>query len=602
MNAPAPNGGAPARLGGLRGYLRLFVRAAPFALPFWDKLLLRIGITQANAFIAVFGVIAIQRAVDDGLRSGSARTFYTWSGASAALGLLTLVLMWIYGTMVMYVGMRVEVAMKRVVFDRMLRLGMQYHQAHPVGETLFRINKDTALASDLVGNSIPEISERFLAILTTVALAAALRPFVLLLILAYLAAYLLYSLFVVGLMYRFQRVFLVSVQNVTAVLQEILNIFPLTKAFTRERAELRRYTAALARQARAAISFFSSEMLWQHGGAAISAVWFVVSFNGICGYLTIRGVLTIGEWISTQALIVAVNVPIYQLIWSIQRLRVSAVPVQRVFQTLDLPLSDVRAGRRQLEKASGEIEFRNVTFRYSADGPDVIHDLSFKVGAGRKAAIVGPSGAGKTTVFNLLLRLHEPTSGAIFVDGRDLRDLDPDSYLRWVGVVLQDSFLFSASLRDNILFGNPWATAEQLQRAVSRAGLEATVRSLASGLDTVLLEGGDLSAGQKQRISVARAIVREPRFLLLDEATSLLDMATEVAILQQLASIEEGTTRLVIAHHLHTVADADEILVMDRGQCVQRGRHAHLAASDGLYRRLAEAEEKRHRANEDVAT
>lgn len=588
-------GGPQYALGGIRGYVGLLRKITPVVLPYWDKLLLRVVITQANAFISVFGVIAIQRSIDDGIRLNDARTFFVWAGTGAVLGLLVLIQYWVYGTMVMYVAMRVELDLKRSVFGRLMEMALAFHQSRPIGENLFRTNRDTLLSGDLVGNALPEIAEKFFAIATMMTLVLVLRPFILVLVLGFFVAYLVYSMCIVTIMFRFQHVFLLNLQKVTATLQEILSLFPVSKAFSRERYDIRRYFAALVDQARAAISFSVSDVFWQQGGILISSVWFVIAYNGFCGYLTIRGVLTLGEWISTAALLVAVNLPIYQLIWSIQRLRVSAVPVQRVFETLDLapeisPSPDVR----HLRDPRGEIEFSRVSFRYRPEGPDVLQDLSFTVQPGQKLAIVGVSGAGKTTIFNLLLRLYQPTAGSIRIDGHDLRDLDLDSYLGCVGVVLQENFLFSASLRDNILFGNIHATEDQLHDAVDRAGLWPTIRALPEGLDTVLLEGGNLSMGQKQRIGIARALIREPKILLLDEATSLLDPRTEQRILKQLAEIEQGRTRLMIAHHISSVEDADEILVMQDGRCVQRGPHTELISSDGPYVDLWAAEKKRH--------
>ncbi len=281
--------------------------------------------------------------------------------------------------------------------------------------------------------------------------------------------------------------------------------------------------------------------------------------------------------------------------WTVQRLRVSAVPVQRVFETLDLGCTIQPAKNAiRLRDVRGQIDFSGVSFRYRPEGPDVLKDVSFTVRPGQKVAIVGLSGAGKTTIFNLLLRLYEPTAGSIRVDGHDLRDLDLESYLANVGVVLQENFIFSASIRDNILFGNINASEEELNDVVGRAGLWSTIRALPRGLDTVLLEGGNLSMGQKQRIGIARTLIRDPKILLLDEPTSLLDPRTEEDILAQLASIEEDKTRLMIAHHISFVGEKDEILVMHEGRLVQRGLQAELSTSDGPYKSLCTADRRRH--------
>jgi len=598
-------GGAELSLGGIHGYFNLFKRITPYVLPLWDKLFLRVVITQANAFMAVFGVIAVQRAVDDGLRQHNASAFFLWAGTGACLGLLHLVFMWIYATMVMYVIMRVDLNLKRKIFNHVQSMALRFHQSRPIGENMYRINSDTTASGDLVGNSLPEIIERFFSIGTTVTLVLVLRPFVLMLIMVQFFLFFFYSQFVVTYMYRFQALLRRSQQNVTAMLQEILNAFPISKALSRQRHDIRRYFGRLADQARATVAFFVSESFWFQGmepAGLLYLWWLAIAYYGVCGYFVIKGYLTVGEWISLLALILAVYVPMRQLIWSVQRLRVSAVAVQRIFQTLDLePEIQDLPGSTKLDTTRGEIEFSHVYFRYHPDGPDVLKDLSFKVEPGKKLAIVGVSGAGKTTIFNLLIRLCDPTKGSILVDGRDLRTVELESYLDTVGVVLQDTFLFSASVRDNILVGDIHASEERLNDAIERAGLSSTVAALPEGLDTVLLEGGNLSMGQKQRIAIARALVRNPKILLLDEATSLLDPVTEERILRQLAEIETGRTRLVIAHNISSVQDADEILVMDQGVCVQRGRHRDLLSEDGPYRRLWLAEKEKHIEDEDCA-
>jgi ABC-type multidrug transport system fused ATPase/permease subunit len=239
----------------------------------------------------------------------------------------------------------------------------------------------------------------------------------------------------------------------------------------------------------------------------------------------------------------------------------------------------------------GEIVFDHVHFRYTPDGPDVIRDLSFRVAPGQKLALVGPSGSGKTTALSLVMRYYDPTRGQVLIDGVDLRTVQSRSYRDHVALVLQENFIFSGTIRNNILFGNARATSDQVDDAVALSGLADLVRDLPAGLDTVLTEGGNLSGGQKQRVALARAVIRDPRFLYFDEATSALDPQTERAILAHLARIEEGRTRIVVAHNIASIRDADQILVLDRGRMVQCGTHEALLAEPGPYQRMWNAEE-----------
>jgi len=201
-------------------------------------------------------------------------------------------------------------------------------------------------------------------------------------------------------------------------------------------------------------------------------------------------------------------------------------------------------------------------------------------------AIVGPSGAGKSTVVNLLLRLHDPAAGQVLVDGHDLRDLRVSSYQQQVGLVMQETYLFGGTIAENLLFINPHATREEMDRATRLAGIYDWIMAQPNGYDQDLSEGASLSVGQKQRLGIARAILRDPRILILDEPTSSLDSRTEEQIVETLREVSRGRTTFMISHRLNTVADADEILVMEHGCIVQRGRHEDLIRGPGVYREL----------------
>lgn len=587
----------PPRIGGLRGFLALAFRFFPFALPYWDKLLLRILYKQANALIGILGAAATIRIIDGGILAGDARTFFIWSAIKIVLTAHILVHITIYANIFHYVNFRLNLKFKRLMFDHVQRMMLRFHQKRPIGENMYRVNSDTEAATDFGANAVLEPVERVVEIATYAGLLVALNPTVAALLGAYLGAYFLYSHFIVGKMYLAQQHMRRAEQAVSALLQEIYSAFAASKSFSRERTERRRYLRRLARVMRTRFRFFGWLAAWMEGGDLIREVLIVqVAHLGFCGWLVITGKLTLGEFLAIMEMINLVSGPLIALIATIQRLRVAAVPAQRMLETLDFVPSVLDApGAPDMAAPQGEIRFENVRYAYTEGGRDVLHDLSFTIQPGRKTAIVGVSGAGKTSIFNLLMRYADPHSGRVLVDGHDLKQIRRDSYIRHVGIVLQENFLFSATIRDNLLIGNPDADEEQLQRAIELAGLGPTIDALPDGLDTMLLEGGNLSAGQKQRIGIARAVLRDPKFLFLDEATSSLDPATEKEILAQLRKVEAGRTVLVIAHHLNTVRTADEIIVMEDGRLAQQGRHEDLIKDDeGAYARLWRAEESKH--------
>jgi ABC-type multidrug transport system fused ATPase/permease subunit len=583
------------KLGGIRGFCRILWRIVPYVLPYWDKVLLRVIIAQCTAVLTVIGAITIQRAVDEGLRRGNASAFCLWSAASICIAVVTIVFWWSYVTMASYVMMRLDLTLKRRVFSHVQRMALHFHHIRPIGENMYRISNDAAASAPFVGNTLSELGERVLALITVLSLVLALNPLILLLLAVYILAYLLYSQVVVGLVSRYWGLVRANQQDLLALLQEILTIFPMSKALSRQRHDITRYFHRMAVLARSVISYFVAENLWGQGGLFLQYIWTQIAYFGICAYLVVRGGMSVGEFIALQALIPSVLWPLQNLIWSLQNIRISAVPILRLFQTLDME-PEIREAPRahHLHVPHGAVEFERVHFRYESRSPYAVRDLSFRLEPGKKLAILGVSGAGKTTIFNLLMRLADPSSGRVLIDGRDLREIALESYLRHTAVVLQDNFLFSATIRDNILFGNERATPEQLNDAIDRAGLWPTIHALPDGLNTVLLEGGNLSMGQKQRIAIARAVIRNPKFLFLDEATAALDPITEDEVLAQLAEIEGGRTRIVISHHVSSVRDADEILVMENGACVQRGKHDELMRVDGPYRSLWAAEAEKH--------
>jgi subfamily B ATP-binding cassette protein MsbA len=265
---------------------------------------------------------------------------------------------------------------------------------------------------------------------------------------------------------------------------------------------------------------------------------------------------------------------------------ITLASAERVFEFLDQPSSEIDGPGEQDARFEREVVFDRVSFRYD-DGDFVLSEVSFRLSKGKVLALVGPSGAGKTTAADLLPRFYDPTSGQILMDGVPLTSLRRGSLRRLMGVVSQDTVLINDSVRANIAYGSPNATKEQVEAAARAANAAAFIETLPHGYDTVLGERGTrLSGGQRQRIAIARALLRDPPILILDEATSALDTESERLVQQAIARLMRARTVLVIAHRLATVRDADEIVVLDAGQVVQRGTHEELLRTGGLYRRL----------------
>src|SRR5438876_547611 len=261
---------------------------------------------------------------------------------------------------------------------------------------------------------------------------------------------------------------------------------------------------------------------------------------------------------------------------------------QRIFEYMDLPVTiGQKPQALHLEQAHGQVQFDQVTFRYGSSDRPAIKDVSFTIEPGQLAALVGPTGAGKTTITSLLPRFYDPQLGAIRLDGNDVRDLSLESLGRQIGMVFQDTFLFHASIRDNLLYAKPGATEAEMIAAAKAAYIHDFIAGLPDGYDTVVGERGHrLSGGEKQRLAIARVILRDPRIVILDEATSHLDSVSEHHIQAALADLLRGRTALVIAHRLSTVLAADTILVLDQGRLVDQGTHTALLARGGLYAEL----------------
>jgi ABC-type multidrug transport system ATPase subunit len=308
---------------------------------------------------------------------------------------------------------------------------------------------------------------------------------------------------------------------------------------------------------------------------------------GVGGYLVMDGQLTIGTLLAFIGLLPSLFQPIAALSGVAQTVQQASGALDRVSELLDEPVTiDDKPGAVPLDPLAHDLRLDDVTFGYEPGQP-VLHDLTLTIPAGANVAFVGPSGSGKSTVVNLLLRFYDPDQGRVLLDGRDLREVTVDSVRRQIGLVFQDTFIFDSTVRENIAIGRPDATDAEVADAARAAQLTSYIDALPAGYDTVLGERGvRMSGGQRQRLAIARALLRDPRILILDEATSALDPHTEAEIQETLAAAATGRTTISITHRLTSATSADRIFVLDQGRLVEEGTHADLVDAAGLYQRL----------------
>ena len=375
--------------------------------------------------------------------------------------------------------------------------------------------------------------------------------------------------------------------EMTSHLHEVLNGMRIVSGFAREEEEADRFRSKQSEIVKISLTghrlgiglWLSAEFLSSLG--LVTLIWFG-------GRAVFAGRITIGTLTAFYAYVGMLLSPVVKVAIVNNSFQEAAASFERIHRLLALePQVRQRPQAISVGRLEARVKFDGVSFAYEK-GREVLHDINLDVGAREVVALVGPSGSGKTTLINLLLRFYDPREGAVLIDGIDLRDFDLKSYRSQIAMVLQDDYLFDASVRENILYGRPQATEEEVIRAAQRARAHAFIQELPQGYATRIGERGiTLSYGQRQRISIARALLRDPALLILDEATSAVDSITERSIVEEAyRDLMRGRTTFIIAHRLSTIAGADRILVMDNGRFTESGTHSALLERRGLYAKL----------------
>ena len=377
--------------------------------------------------------------------------------------------------------------------------------------------------------------------------------------------------------------------------------YETVKYFGNEDHEARRFDSSMARYEKAAVRTYSSLGVLNSGQAVIFTVGMVVCMLLAARDVT-QGALTIGGFVMINAILIQLYMPLNFMGMVYREIKQGLIDVETMFALLhEKPEIVDRPGAEPLRVSQGDIRFENVSFAYDPDRP-ILKKVSFEVPAGKMVAIVGPSGAGKSTIARLLFRFYELTRGRILIDGQDIRDVTQGSLRAAIGMVPQDTVLFNDTIAYNIRYGKPAAMEAELREAARLAQIHDFIVTLPQGYDSLVGERGlKLSGGEKQRVAIARTILKAPPILMLDEATSALDSHTEKDIQDALERVARERTSLVIAHRLSTVVQADNIIVLDRGKIVEQGTHLELLGKGGLYASLWERQREADEARERLA-
>ncbi len=392
--------------------------------------------------------------------------------------------------------------------------------------------------------------------------------------------------------------------SMSKAVDSLLN-YETVKYFNAEQLEVSRYDRAMARYANAATRTYTS-LAWLNFGQAVIFSIGMIACMGLSVWGILAGQQTVGDFVMINALMMQLSIPLNFIGTLYREIKQSLVDIEHMFAVIDVPAEVIdKPGAPDLKIDTAVVTFENVSFGYDPDR-QILNNVSFTVPAGRTVAIVGPSGAGKSTISRLLFRFYDVGSGRILIDGQDIRDVAQSSLRRNIGMVPQDTVLFNDTIKYNIRYGRQDASEEEVVEAARLAQIADFIERLPQGYGTEVGERGlKLSGGEKQRVAIARTILKAPPILMLDEATSALDTHTEQEIQTALDSVSRNRTTLVIAHRLSTVVNADEILVLDQGVVVERGRHAELIERAGLYASMWErqraVDEARERLKETEA-
>jgi ABC-type multidrug transport system fused ATPase/permease subunit len=560
-------------------------RALEYARPHRVQLLLALILTIFAAAMSLLAPYLVKVAIDDYIVVGDMTGL---SLVVLATGLVYLANYFASARQIVIMaqtGQQILMTMRAQLFRHLLRLPLGYFHRHPAGVTVSRLINDVLVLNDLLTNGILNVLTDIFMLVSTIVIMLWLSPQLALVTFAVMPLMVIAIWLFTNRAKVAYRITRQKIGAVAAGFQENVDGVRVVQAFAREGAN-QDYFDRLNHENRVAninANTLSSGMMpvieFSNALAAVAVIWYG-------GTLLLSQEVTLGVLVAFLTYVTRFFQPLRELIQFYNQLQAATAGAERVFELLDEPVPlDERSDPIELESVRGEVEFRDVSFGYG-DVP-VLQQVNFRIEPGTMTALVGHTGAGKTTIASLLARFFDPKQGAVLLDGNDLRDISFASLRSNVALVLQDNFLFAGTIADNLRYGRPEATDEELAEAARLVHADPFIMRFPLGYQTQVMErAANFSLGQRQLIAIARAVLADPRVLILDEATSNVDPHTEALIQQALQTLLVGRTSLVIAHRLSTIRAADQVLVVDDGQIVERGRHEELLRQRGAYYRL----------------
>lgn len=578
--------------------------------PYYFKFVFVIIFATGSTVFSIFGPKILAKATDKLSEGIIAKVGNTGGIDFDAIGKILIFLACIYllsaffnyiqGFITSGISQKVAYDFRKAISEKMNRLPLSYFDKHSSGDTLSRVTNDVDLIAQSLNQSMTQIVT---SVVTVIGIFIMMMTISLPMTLMALCVLPVSMLLISSIMKRSQKYFFQQQQSLGQVnghIEEMYGAHQVVKAFNGEKDSVEKFEKFNDELYKSAwkSQFFSG--LMQPLTGFIGNIGYV----GVCllgGFLASGNMISIGDIQAFIQYVRQFNQPITQVAQIMNQLQSTAAAAERVFEFLDEEeIIDEKPVvlHHELEKIAGSVTFDHVNFGYNPDRT-IIHDFSMHVHAGQSVAIVGPTGAGKTTIVKLLMRFYELNSGSIMIDGHDIKDFTRSDLRSLFGMVLQDTWLFGGTIRENLKYGQLDATDEEMKKACELAYADHFIETLEDGYDTIINEeSNNISQGQKQLLTIARAFLADPKILILDEATSSVDTRTEVLIQKGMDKLMEGRTCFIIAHRLSTIKDANTIIVMKDGDIVELGNHDSLLAKNGFYADLYRSQFESSKDNE----